>query len=1002
MKKNMKAMLSFLFVLVFLVQMTGVMASASYGTGSEYLAYEAYFPAPTAENPNAYARLTEDEGLNQEILGDKTFSVTLGGMPLSQSGGINSISELMNADLIITPPEGYYVSKLYLRGDSYDPDTTVSTDASAAYPYGDLSAAAVVTWESDKAFTWSGGGNVFRTELASSPAQSGYFLVIYFDEIEYGSSLTVNYSALGYMDPDYGYTGDYFTVRSLPDDQLESAHAQGLDFTGWVLRYDENDTTVEVPAGSQIAPYANCTLEAQWDTYEAPAPVYEEPAPEEPAYEEPAPEGPAYEEPVNEEPVYEEPAPADPVYEEPVVEEPANDYPDGPSSSADAPAVIEPAPAEPTYEEPSTDGPVEIPVEEPSNSGPVDPGELPSNDGPVDPGEQPSNDGPVDPGNNPYTAGPGSTYDNPYADGPSASDENPYADGPAAHQDQPTNGSGTGPSSGNQIDGPGSSEVVIPGTDVPAPSGPNSTDYHNYAVLEGHNGRWALNSSNGLSFRIGADFRQFSSLDIDHSATVSDSYYTVSSGASSSTTVLVSPSFLNGLSLGSHAFTFNFTDGSATAAFVIENAAAPEIINLTIKVLDVQAQYSGQNILGNGYEIKEGGLYPGDSLTLTYKGGSVNVTNNGKTEVDTYALADMNGNDASGKYNLTFLPGNVTVTPLTITLAAQDYSRPANGSAFNFASEYNSIRSYGALNGHRVSVAPYLAQNGYQVSSAVNQGSYDIMVKSITVRDAYGNDVSGNYVCDSLNKKLATLNITAPSATEIPVTITVTDNIWTYDGKPHTVKDYAVTGLVDGDRVDVTFANNNITNAGEYHVIQSYRITNNGVAVPDRKYKVTLNDTVTVQKFTITLTAESASKGYDGTALRNDNVKASALANSNHRIAVNFAVKDSSGNIIKNGAVNVGTYSKEITNVTIKDGNTDVTNNYDVRKVNGTLTITPSNGQVNPNNSPKTGDQNNIGLWIAILVASLLAVAAVAAYLILKKRGGKKKDAAKQPPRDRR
>ena len=73
-----------------------------------------------------------------------------------------------------------------------------------------------------------------------------------------------------------------------------------------------------------------------------------------------------------------------------------------------------------------------------------------------------------------------------------------------------------------------------------------------------------------------------------------------------------------------------------------------------------------------------------------------------------------------------------------------------------------------------------------------------------------------------------------------------------------------------------------------------------------------------------------------------------------------------------------------------------------MQKGTNTLTITPSNGQYNPNNSPKTGDQNDIGLWIAILVASLLAVAAVAAYLILKKRGGKKKDAAKQPPRDRR
>ena len=343
----------------------------------------------------------------------------------------------------------------------------------------------------------------------------------------------------------------------------------------------------------------------------------------------------------------------------------------------------------------------------------------------------------------------------------------------------------------------------------------------------------------------------------------------------------------------------------------------------------------------------------------------------------------------------------MVVKPLAITLTARDYDRPANGNAFDFRTEYRYFNSYGALGGHTVSVDPYLSQNGYRVTSAVNQGSYDIMVNSITVRDANGNNVSGNYTCNDLNKKLATLTIASSSATEIPVTISVTNNIWTYDGKPHTVKDYQVTGLVDGDQVAVTFANNTITDAGEYHVIQSYRITNNGVAVSDKKYKVTLDDTVTVQKFTVTLTAESASKGYDGTALKNDNVRASALANSNHKIAVNFAVKDSSGNIIKNGAVNVGTYAKTITNVTIKDGNIDVTNNYDIRRVDGTLTITNSNGQVNSSIAPKTGDSNNIGLWIAILVASLLAVGAVAAYLILKKRGSKKKAAPKQRKSDR-
>ena len=101
---------------------------------------------------------------------------------------------------------------------------------------------------------------------------------------------------------------------------------------------------------------------------------------------------------------------------------------------------------------------------------------------------------------------------------------------------------------------------------------------------------------------------------------------------------------------------------------------------------------------------------------------------------------------------------------------------------------------------------------------------------------------------------------------------------------------------------------------------------------------------MTVTKFPLTLTAVSDSKTYDGKALNNKNVKASALANPNHKLSADYEVYDSNGNTIKNGPVDVGVYTKQVSNIKILSGNQDVTANYDIKTVDGTLTITDSSG----------------------------------------------------------
>ena len=132
----------------------------------------------------------------------------------------------------------------------------------------------------------------------------------------------------------------------------------------------------------------------------------------------------------------------------------------------------------------------------------------------------------------------------------------------------------------------------------------------------------------------------------------------------------------------------------------------------------------------------------------------------------------------------------------------------------------------------------------------------------------------------------------------------------------------------------------------------------------------------------LTLTAESATKAYDGKALVNKNVRATPLASKNHVLNVEYEILNSEAKVIKTGAVNVGNYTKRITKVTITENGRDVTANYNISTVDGKLTITAGSTS-RSQNSVKTGDQNRLNLWLGILVLS--AILSLSILLILLK-----------------
>ena len=525
-----------------------------------------------------------------------------------------------------------------------------------------------------------------------------------------------------------------------------------------------------------------------------------------------------------------------------------------------------------------------------------------------------------------------------------------------------------------------------------------------YKIIAVNTSPWVKASPAGISFKIDADAVKFSyEVFVDNNKIPGAAFSTTADR----TTVTVSASYLESLSVGKHEISFNFNDGFAKGSFSIEAPAVtpsptPSPSPISYGFLEGT---STRYIRGSadGMTLKVNADISKFSFLVQIDGNQISAANYSVTSgstVVTLASAYLN-TLAVGSHTIviSFIDGAATAlftveeaapatTPIPLTITGRNVSKTYDGAAYNLA-------SYGA-NNQGIDASFHLVQNGQWVNQAVNIGSYDIYLDSIRVAnsesktykiavyDANGSLVSNDFKNNSV--KVGTLSITGTRA----VVVTVKDQSWTYDGQAHQLDQsaYTVEGLDPGDSLNIKLTAldasgrtvGSIINAGSYNIKAEYSGGANA-----SKYSVTIGNMgkLTVNPFKLTLTAESASKAYDGTVLRNSNVKATGLV-SGHKFrsgdGVKFSVYDAKGNLIKNGPVEVGTYSKKVTEVHIVDANNnEVTANYDITRVDGTLTIIASG-----NNSPKTGDQNNITLWIVLLLISALAVAAVLITLRLR------------------
>ncbi|MEE6158935.1 MBG domain-containing protein, partial [Olsenella sp. YH-ols2221] len=290
----------------------------------------------------------------------------------------------------------------------------------------------------------------------------------------------------------------------------------------------------------------------------------------------------------------------------------------------------------------------------------------------------------------------------------------------------------------------------------------------------------------------------------------------------------------------------------------------------------------------------------------------------------TYAITPS-GEASQGNYSVSFVPGTLTITAADITDQSRfEVSTPSNVT-------YNGKDQKQGITVKDTKTGATLAEGtDYELSYSGDTTNVGTVTVTVNGTGNYSGTVAQTYQITP-----ATLTVTTPDATKA------------YDGTALTKSDSATyKGLQNGETVDFKVTGSQ-TEVGSSK--NTYELNWTGTAKQSNYNVVDSLGTLEVTKnsATVTFTAGSASKAYDGTALTSAGVTETGLPDGLTYQAT------ASGTITDAGSVanKVATYK-----ILDASGN-DVTANFtDIQTTNGTLTVSPRQVTLTSASDSKTYD----------------------------------------------
>ena len=334
---------------------------------------------------------------------------------------------------------------------------------------------------------------------------------------------------------------------------------------------------------------------------------------------------------------------------------------------------------------------------------------------------------------------------------------------------------------------------------------------------------------------------------------------------------------------------------------------------MTVTASEASGTYDGVVLTTQDEGYTNTALFTGDSIVSVTFEDKVSLGKGFRTPIDC-KIVDYLGQDVTSKYQITYVAATMDFIPKEITITADNAAKEYDGTALTKNSYTNSKLADGdsitsvAINGSRI-----MAGESANVPSAA------------VIMNASNEDVTAFY---HINYKNGTLDVTQKA-----LTIIADGDTKEYDGTALTYNSFTFKGLVSGDAIEsVTFSGTQ-TMVGSTNNVPSAAVIKNAAGQDvTTSYDITyVNGTLEVTQKAVTITADSASKDYDGTALTKDSVTAEGLA-----------IGDTIESVTITGSQNtIGKSNNVPSAAVIKNAaGQDVTTSYDITYVNGTLEVT--------------------------------------------------------------
>ncbi len=423
-----------------------------------------------------------------------------------------------------------------------------------------------------------------------------------------------------------------------------------------------------------------------------------------------------------------------------------------------------------------------------------------------------------------------------------------------------------------------------------------------------------------------------------------------------------------GASTPCNAVIVNANGVDVTAYYNITYSAAEVTVNkysgeVVITAKDATKPYDGSALTASTSDVTFSGLLGSDTVDVTAVSGEATVPGkDGIAKITDYVIKNAAGEKINDNYaNIKLVDGKLTVTKRDITVTTGSATKAYDKTALTTKADDYSITSGSLVSGQKLT----LALSGTQTEPGSSKNT--VKEGSLKISDEQGRDYTAYY---NVTIKEGTLEVTGVKVIEISIKATSAKKV--YDGTELTANSYDVISgaLESGDTLEVEYSGS-ITNAGivANKIVKVTAKDANGKDVT-AKYKISTQDgTLEITKAPLTVTAKSAEKVYDGKALTANTCEVKGSLAKGHKISAT----------VTGSQTQIGSSKNKASNVKIVDANgNDVTSNYEITYVDGTLTVKAANAK------PKTGDDANMGLWIGLMAVSAVIIAGGVVFFVKK------------------